>query len=93
MPSTTVHMSEDFLRKLNEAAKEKGISRSSFIVGACERVLEDDAGKWPEGFFSQDYGEKNLRSLRKDVKAMEDAIFSERENRKPVKYSKNVTGS
>jgi len=69
---------------MNMVVKEKGISRNRFIVLACERALEDDAGKWPEGFFSQDYGDKNLRLLRKDVKEMEGAILSSRKNREPV---------
>ncbi len=84
MPSTTVHIPEALLDRLNKVVEEKGISRNRFIIGACERALEDDAGKWPEDFFSHDYGEKNLRSLRKDVREMEAAILSKRANRKPV---------
>ena len=84
MPSTTVHIPEPLLHKMNMVVKEKGISRNRFIVLACERALENDAGKWPEGFFSQDYGDKDLRLLRKDVKEMEGAMFSSRKNREPV---------
>lgn len=84
MPSTTVHIPEPLLHKMNMVVKEKGISRNRFIILACEQALENEAGQWPEGFFSQDYGDKNLRLLRKDVKEMEGAIFSNRKNRAPV---------
>jgi hypothetical protein len=84
MPSTTVHIPEPLLHKMNMVVKEKGISRNRFIVLACEQALKNDAGQWPEGFFSQNYGDKKLKLLRKNVKEMEAAIFSNRKNRAPV---------
>ena len=81
MPSTTVHIPETLLHKMNKVVKEKGISRNRFIILACEQALENDAGQWPEGFFEDEPSKKDLKLLKEGVKEMEKAILRMRRNR------------
>lgn len=84
MPSTTVHIPDNLLAKIDELAKEKGISRNRFIVRACEDALDNVAGQWPEDFFEPDISKEDLEILRKSVLEMEEAIISMRRNRKRI---------
>lgn len=81
MPSTTVHIPDELLSKIDQRVKEMEISRNSFIIQACEQALENTAGQWPEGFFDIEYNEDDLALLREGVQEMEDAIVSKRKNR------------
>ncbi len=76
-----MNIPRELLRKLSKVAIAKGISESRLILLACERALENDTGKWPEGFFSQSHKDKDLSRLRRDAIEMEDAVLSKRENR------------
>ena len=82
MPSTTVHLPDPLLSKIDRAVKEKGISRNRFIIQACEEALNNRAGKWPEDFFHVEPNTENLRLLREGVSEMEEAILKMRRNRK-----------
>lgn len=84
MPSTTVHIPDRLLSKIDQIVKEKGISRNRFIVQACEQALNSNAGQWPEGFFEPKLDEEDLRLLREGVLEMEEAIISMRKNRSNV---------
>jgi hypothetical protein len=81
MPSTTVHIPDKLLVEMNAVIKEKGISRNRFIMEACKRALEYEAGHWPDDFFDTDVGAKNLKLLREGVDEMEDVIVKMRKNR------------
>ena len=67
MPSTTVHIPDPLLSKMDQIVKEKGISRNRFIVQACEQAVVSDAGEWPENFFEPDPRGDDLRLLREGV--------------------------
>ena len=82
MPSTTVHIPDDLLSKIDQIVKEKEISRNRFIIKACEQALDNMAGEWPEGFFDSDLNERDLQVLKEGVQEMEDAIIQKRKNRK-----------
>jgi predicted transcriptional regulator len=84
MSSTTVHIPDPLLSKIDQIVKEKGISRNRFIVRACEQALENSAGRWPENFFELDLSEENLKLLREGVAEMEAAICKMRKNRVDV---------
>lgn len=84
MPSTTVHLPDSLLARIDEVVKERGISRNRFIVEACQDALENADGQWPEGFFEADMSQEDLEILRKSVLEMEEAIISMRRNRKRV---------
>ena len=64
MPSTTVHIPDSLLSKIDQTVKEKGISRNRFIVQACEKALQNDTGRWPEDFFETNLRKENLSLQR-----------------------------
>jgi metal-responsive CopG/Arc/MetJ family transcriptional regulator len=82
MPSTTVHIPDRLLSKIDQIIKEKSISRNRFIVEACEQALNNSIGQWPEGFFESELNGDNLILLREGVSEMEEAIISMRKNRR-----------
>jgi hypothetical protein len=82
MPSTTVHIPDPLLSKMDQIVKEKGISRNRFIVEACEQAVVNNAGEWPEDFFEPDLSGDDLRLLREGVAEMKEAIISMRKSRK-----------
>ena len=81
MPSTTIHINDELLLRLDQVAKEKGISRNRFIIQACQRALDNNAGKWPENFFKTELNENDLKLLREGISEMEKAIIGMRKNR------------
>jgi len=81
MPSTTVHIPDPLLSKMDQIVKEKGISRNRFIVQACEQAVINDAGEWPDNFFEPDLSADGLRLLREGVAEMEEAIIRMRKSR------------
>ena len=80
MPSTTIHIPDHLLSKLDRVVKEMGISRNKFIVHACERALDESAGKWPDDFFELDLCAEDLKLLREGASEMEEAIVNLRTN-------------
>jgi len=84
MPSTTVHIPDQLLSKIDEIVKEKGISRNRFIKQACEQAVNNNAGKWPEGFFEPSLSKENSSLLREGVSEMEGIIISMRKNRRRI---------
>jgi len=81
MPSTTVHLPDKLLNKIDRTVNEIGISRNKFIIQACEEALQNSAGRWPEDFFEPDLSASNLRLLKEGVAEMEEAIVRMRKNR------------
>jgi len=82
MPSTTVHIPDRLLSKIDQIVREQNISRNRFIIQACERALRNSAGKWPEGFFKSDLSKEDLGLLEESVLEMEAAIVEMRKNRR-----------
>ena len=64
MPSTTVHLPDKLLVKIDQTVNEIGISRNKFIIKACEEALKNSAGRWPDDFFEPDLGASNLKMLK-----------------------------
>ena len=81
MSSTTVHIPDKLLSRIDQVVKEKEISRNRFIIQACEQALNNSAGQWPEGFFENELNGGDLRLLKEGVQEMEKAIMSMRKNR------------
>jgi metal-responsive CopG/Arc/MetJ family transcriptional regulator len=81
MPSTTVHLPDKLLNKIDQIVYEIGISRNKFIIKACEEALQNSAGRWPQDFFEPDLSVSNLRLLKEGVAEMEEAIVRMRKNR------------
>ena len=81
MPSTTVHIPDQLLSRIDKAVKEQNISRNRFIIQACEEALNHMGGEWPNGFFEPLPEEKDLNLLREATVEMEKIIFAKRKNR------------
>jgi hypothetical protein len=84
MPSTTVHIPDRLLSKIDQIVREQNISRNRFIIRACENALKNNAGQWPEGFFESDLSEEDLKLLEEGVSEMEAAIVKTRRNRRGI---------
>lgn len=77
---TTVHIPPELLARVDDAAGRQGISRNRFVIKACERAVEEDAGAWPEGFLDP-LPSDQLEVLRDASQEMERAIHANRRNR------------
>lgn len=84
MPSTTVHLPDKLLGKIDQIVNEIGISRNKFIITACEDALRKSSGRWPENFFEPDLSASDLRLLKEGVAEMEAAIVQMRKNRTDI---------
>ncbi len=84
MPSTTVHLPDALLSKIDQIVKEIGISRNRFIIKACEEALHNNTGNWPQNFFEPELSPGNLKLLKAGVAEMESAILKKRKNRSDV---------
>ncbi len=83
MPTTTIHINDDLLARIDEVVKKKGISRNRYIIQACEKSLKQEDGDWPEDFFDLQLDNSDLQLLREAIREMEEEIFSNRINREP----------
>ncbi len=83
MPTTTIHISDDLLGRIDEIVQKKGISRNRYIVQACEKSLEEEERDWPEGFFDLTLKDDDLRLLREAVTEMEKDILAHRVDSEP----------
>ncbi len=81
MSSTTIHLPDDLLLRINRFVNEEGISHDKFIMEACKQALETNAGQWSGDFFNSYLPAADLRLLREGVKEMEMAIKQNRTNR------------
>jgi hypothetical protein len=52
MASTSVHLPNDLLERIDRLARETGRSRNRLIIEACEAFVAQAREHWPEGFFS-----------------------------------------
>ena len=67
MPSTSVHLPEDLIRRLDRAAKRRRVSRNRLIMEACRAIVGEGERDWPEGFFSRDHLSGRERALLHDT--------------------------
>jgi Ribbon-helix-helix protein, copG family len=84
MPSTTVHIPDDLLKKIDRFVANEGISRNKFIIGACKAQLEKGASRWPKAFFISKLNKSDRELLEQGSREMLNAILSNRKSRKPV---------
>lgn len=83
MPSTSVHLPRDLVATLDALAARRRLSRNRLILEACERLVQQDAGEWPEGFFANDdLSPSDLRELRAAGRALEAATRRLRRSRR-----------
>lgn len=84
MASTSVHLPPALVEALDRLAEARGSSRNRIIVEACERLLAEERGEWPAGFFGADLPPRDLELLRDASLEMEAAIYASRRDR-PVR--------
>ena len=81
MSSTTVHIPDEMLSKIDKLVRQKKISRNRFIIEACESALKKDEGEWPVGVFEDQLTEGDRKLLVEAGLEMESTIKSARRNR------------
>jgi hypothetical protein len=83
MASTSVHLPRDLVASLDALAARRRISRNRLILEACERLLQQDPGQWPQGFFANDdLPATDVRELRAAGRALEATTRRLRRNRR-----------
>lgn len=87
MANTSVHLPHDVAERLDHMARRVGLSRNSLIVRACELLLEEDAGSWPEGFFENDHlSTSELRELHESAAEMREMVEETRRSRSEAPF-------
>lgn len=81
MATTTVHIPDHLLKRIDDAARGRGVSRNRFVVSALEEALVREAGEWPAGFFESALGPEDRETLKQAAAEMEAAILGNRQNR------------
>ncbi len=81
MPSTTIHFPPEILKNIDAVAGRRGISRNRFVIQACEQAVSQDAGEWPEGFFTVEPGTGDAALLEEAAEELEQAVLTNRSNR------------
>jgi predicted DNA-binding protein len=82
MASTSVHLPDELVARLDELAKESGRSRNRLIVEACEAYVAGAREEWPAEFFSRDrIARSDENDLRDSLADWLKAIQSSRRNR------------
>ena len=65
MPSTSIHIPDELLTRLNRTAKRRQVSRNRLIVDACRSFVGDGHDAWPDGFFATGHlSARDLKLLR-----------------------------
>lgn len=81
MASTSVHLPPEIVEALDRVAAERGTSRNRVILQACEQLLAEHRGDWPEGFFASELGPQDLEALRTGGRELEAEIRALRRER------------
>lgn len=90
MPTTTIHLPVNLLRALDAVAARRKATRNRLVMEACQRLVEEDLGEWPPGFFEMTHlSPKQRRELEAAGREMEKAILAARRNRRNPPF-KNV---
>lgn len=82
MASTSIHLPADLLTRLDQRARETGVSRNKLIVRACEAYVDQARTEWPEDFFSDKrLSLRDRRELESSFQDWLDQISASRRNR------------
>jgi hypothetical protein len=83
LASTSIHLPDQLLQRLDRLATERRTSRNRLIVEACEALVAAGRGDWPAGFFDP-VDPDDLALLREAGVDMEAAIYAARRDRAAV---------
>jgi hypothetical protein len=81
MPSTTVHIPDELLAQVDQAARRRGTSRNRFVIDALREAVRREPGEWPPGFFDSELGPEESQLLAEAANEMEKAILTRRHSR------------
>lgn len=82
MASTSVHLPRELIASLDALAARRKVSRNRLIAEACEKLVREDPGEWPEDFFvDEDLSASELRTLRAAGRELE-SVLRKRRNRR-----------
>lgn len=83
MASTTVHIPDETLQRVDAIAQRRGVSRNRVVLASLEAEIARDAGEWPDTFFATPSAE-DREILAEAVRELEDSTISGRRNRGAV---------
>lgn len=83
MGSTTVHIPDETLKRLDAIARRRGLSRNRVVLAALESEIARDSGEWPSEFFSPPPAE-DLELLADATLELETATTTGRRSRGAV---------
>ncbi len=82
MPSITIYIRDETLKRIDAIARRRRISRNRLVLEALEKVLDRDAGEWPEAFFTPPTDEQDREMLTDATRELETAVLGARRNRR-----------
>jgi predicted transcriptional regulator len=80
MGSTTVHIPDDMLARIDAIARRRGTSRNRVVLASLEAEIIRDAGEWPETFFASP-SDADRAVLVEATREIETVIAGSRKNR------------
>ena len=83
MGSTTVHIPDDMLARIDAIARRRGTSRNRVVLASLEAEIVRDSGEWPDAFFAPP-GDAERAVLAEATREIEDVIAGSRRNRGAV---------
>jgi predicted transcriptional regulator len=83
MGSTTVHIPDDMLARIDAIARRRGTSRNRVVLASLEAEIIRDAGEWPETFFASP-SDADRAVLVEATREIETVIAGSRKNRGAV---------
>ena len=81
MPSTTIHIPDATLKRIDAIARRRRISRNRLVLEALEEVLAGDAGQWSDSFFTPPADPADRELLKQATRELETAVAGARRNR------------
>ncbi|MDA3951215.1 MAG: ribbon-helix-helix protein, CopG family [Spirochaeta sp.] len=83
MSSTTVHIPDEILQRVDAIARRRGVSRNRVVLASLEAEIERDSGEWPDAFFAAPSAEER-EILTEAAEELEASTVSRRRNRGAV---------
>ena len=80
MASTTVHIPDHLLKRVDQIARRRGVSRNRVVLASLEAEIARDGGEWPASFFAALPGDDQA-VLAEATREMELATAEARRNR------------